>query len=104
MYPLLSQYLSMDMVTCSPHDSVDKVKSVFVNAFQGAHDRGQSTLILVQMKSEGGQKAIEILDFLDKVFYYYDIPVGFTARDRMDQVWSLTQFYSVDFSKSRIDV
>ena len=29
---------------------------------------------------------------------------GFTSPPSMDQVWSLTQVYFVDFSKSRIDV
>ena len=37
-------------------------------------------------------------------FEWWDLPDPSVCHSGFDQVWSLTQLYSVDFSKSRIDV
>ena len=47
----------------------------------------------VRLKAVDAVVAIEIIEHLSP-----------TDLERFPQVWSLTQFYSVDFSKSRIDV
>ena len=35
--------------------------------------------------------ADEILSFLDKVFYYYDIPREFTTEEKMEQLFNSDQ-------------
>jgi hypothetical protein len=37
------------------------------------------------------EHADEILSFLDKVFYYYDIPGEFTNEEKMDQLFNSEQ-------------
>jgi hypothetical protein len=39
-------------------------------------------------------KADEILSYLDKVFYYYDIPDEFTNEEKMDQLFNSDQVIS----------
>ena len=115
-----AQYLSMDLISCSARDDADKTKSVFLEAFKSA-DKGQPKLILVPLTH--GQTAIEILDFLgthffscvlvqrhlivvfaDKVFYYYDIPAGFTRRDHMDRLFDTDEDrFSALLDPSKLD-
>ena len=79
-----AQYLSMDLISCPP-DNLPKLKSLVIEAYRSANE-GISKLLFVPITD--ADIGAEIFDFLDKVFYYYDIPYGFSHRDKMDQLFS----------------
>ena len=71
----------MDIVSCRP-DDLAQLKSLVTEAYESANN-GAAKLILVPIVDLN--VAAEMFDFLDKVFYYYAIPHGFSHRDKMDQ-------------------
>ena len=73
----------MDLVHCPP-DDLDKTRAKIIDAYKSANE-GIPKLLFVSIKKPS--KAIPIFEFLDKVFYYYDIPNGFTNKEKMQQLF-----------------
>ena len=73
----------MDLVQCPPDDLIGTSKKI-IEAYKSAND-GVSKLLFVSIKNSAN--AIKIFELLDKVFYYYDIPNGFTHKDKMQQLF-----------------
>ena len=73
----------MDLVRCPP-DNLKRISEKVIDAYKSANE-GVSKLLFVPIKNSS--KAVEIFEFLDKVFYYYDIPHGFANKDKMQQLF-----------------
>ena len=73
----------MDLVQCPPDNLAGTRKKIF-QAYKSANE-GVSKLLFVSIKNPA--KAVRIFELLDKVFYYYDIPNGFTKKEKMNQLF-----------------
>ena len=73
----------MDLVQCPPND-LEGTRKKIINAYKSANE-GTSKLLFVSIKNPA--RAVSIFELLDKVFYYYDIPYGFTQKEKMNQLF-----------------
>ena len=83
MVNFCSYYLNMDLVKCPPDDLVGTRKKL-IEAYKSANE-GVPKLLFVSIKN--AKKAVKVFELLDKVFYYYDIPSGFTDKEKMSQLF-----------------
>ena len=73
----------MDLVQCPP-DDLTGTRNKIIEAYKSANE-GVSKLLFVSIKNAA--KAVRIFELLDKVFYYYDVPKGFTSKEKMHQLF-----------------
>ena len=78
-----AHYLNMELVQCPPNDLIGTRKKI-IEAYKNANE-GTSKLLFVSIKNAA--RAVSIFELLDKVFYYYDIPYGFTQKEKMTQLF-----------------
>ena len=78
-----AHYLNMDLVKCPP-DDMTGTRNKIIESYKSANE-GVSKLLFVSIKNSA--KAVSIFELLDKIFYYYDVPNGFTSKEKMHQLF-----------------
>ena len=78
-----AQYLGMELVSC-PGENFGRLKSTVAKIYEAANE-GIAKLLFVPVKTL--EDAAQVFDYLEKVFYYYDLPENVDIKRKMGQLF-----------------